>query len=512
MPSVSRDDLERAASDFFRSMAAELDQPRHFDPAHFDEEVAFNIESSRARTRELDEQLKTNLFDQAVKVRAEEIVRSTGAELAELSDREQRFSCQLAARAEREQMQLLIHLLQLPHVQYTAEDGLFDTSRRIAPTSLTAAAKIEPQGVSSIVLREAVTIYLGRKVARGLSQSQINEVGRALTWLRERLGDLRPLSDVNKAEMRKFRDDISRLDITLRGSAGAFEMRLTNEREKQIKSVTALRYWRAVQSFFEWCAAEQYAPDDPSAGLKLEMRKGETKRSPPPFTAEELKRLFRTPLYSGYHSRSRLSEPGACQRREGHWWSGVLLMFTGLRAGELSQFLPEDFVFSSEIPHLKVRTEDALGERVKTTKNAASVRDVPLAWPLLELGLAEFVAARAKVNPKARVFREFRPGTQGRKSDGLTKFWSRYLKKFDLWKEGRSTHVWRHTVIACLRANDVPIEDIAAFVGHSRGTVTEGYGGSYPLSRKLKTVTNLDYGFDVVAALGGPYSNKLHGS
>jgi integrase len=167
-------------------------------------------------------------------------------------------------------------------------------------------------------------------------------------------------------------------------------------------------------------------------------------------------------------------------------------------------------VLDGDLPHLKVRAEDASGQRVKTTKNAASVRDVPLAEPLLQLGLAEFVRDRAKISPTARVFREFRPGTQGRKSDGMTKFWSAYLRKFGLWKEGRATHVWRHTVIACLRANNVPAEDIAAFVGHSQGTVTEGYGGSYPLSRKAKTAEKLEYGFDVVEALGGPFRKQDH--
>jgi integrase len=122
----------------------------------------------------------------------------------------------------------------------------------------------------------------------------------------------------------------------------------------------------------------------------------------------------------------------------------------------------------------------------------------------------EFVLHREQVNSRQRVFREFRTGAQDRKSDGLTKFWARYLRKFHLWEEGRSTHVWRHTVVAQLRANGVPEEDIAAFVGHSRGTVTAGYGGDYPLARKMGTVLKLDYGFDVVAALGGKFLPNPH--
>ncbi|MEQ1494892.1 MAG: tyrosine-type recombinase/integrase, partial [Novosphingobium sp.] len=182
----------------------------------------------------------------------------------------------------------------------------------------------------------------------------------------------------------------------------------------------------------------------------------------------------------------------------------------GLRAGELSQLLPGDFDFSAEVPHLKVRRVDETGATIKSTKTDGSVRDVPLAPVLLQLGLAEFVAQRAKVDRKRRVLHEFNLGSRGRTSDGMTKFWGAYLRAHDLWKPGRSTHVWRHTLIANLRANGVPIEDIAAFVGHKQQSVTASYGGDYPLERKLKTALAIDYGFDVISAAGGDYDVKRH--
>ena len=148
---------------------------------------------------------------------------------------------------------------------------------------------------------------------------------------------------------------------------------------------------------------------------------------------------------------------------------------------------------------------------MKTAKTPSSIRDVPLSPMLLELGLAEFVSRRAKSRPKDRIFSEFRLGTHGRKSDGMTKFWNHYLKAHGLWKVGRATHVFRHTLSACLKANDVPEEDIGAVLGHSRQTVTAGYGGALPLTRKRKTILSLDFEFDVVAALGGPYDPKVHG-
>jgi integrase len=68
-------------------------------------------------------------------------------------------------------------------------------------------------------------------------------------------------------------------------------------------------------------------------------------------------------------------------------------------------------------------------------------------------------------------------------------------------KPGRATHVFRHTVTAVLRAAGVAEEDLQAVLGHRRATITAGYGGEYPLERKAKTISAIDYGFDVVDLL-----------
>lgn len=245
--------------------------------------------------------------------------------------------------------------------------------------------------------------------------------------------------------------------------------------------------------------------------MKLELNKGESRDSPEPFSAEELAKLFETPLYSGYLSASRPGHPGKCHVRDGRWWSGLVLLHTGMRAGELAQLLPGDFDFDATIPHIKIRLEDETGKKTKSAKNKNAVRDVPIAPDLLTLGLREFVMRRAQQTPKSRIFIQFNFGVNGRKSDGATKFWGSYLRGAGLWKPGRATHVWRHTLIAFLRASEVPQEDIAALIGHSLGTVTAGYGGAYPLMRKAKTLEKLNFGFDIVAAAGGPYNQKLHG-
>ena len=506
MPSPTRVDLEGAAIEFFRSLEAELNQPRRFHPDNLAAEVDFNLEESRHRIGVLDEQLIGNDFDLSTHKRAEALLEGLAIELNALQPEQRQLVLQLAARAEREQLLKLIHLLSVPIQEYRATDALFaSTEADNAPFA--PNPPFPGEGLSLGKVGAAFQLHVK---AKKLGASHQNELARALKWFEECVGSERSLTSVTKAELRNFRNDLERLRANLQGSTLSFKDRLTNSPENQIKSVTAKRYWQSVKAFFAWATDEGHLEDNPSATLKIEAKKGEAKRTPEPFSQDELQALFQSPLYAGYLSESRLMQPGNCRKREGHWWAAVLLLYTGLRAGELSQLLPSDFKFEHDVPHLKVRELDDNGAKIKVTKTGSSVRDVPLHPALLTLGLRQFVERRAKLRPKDRTFRDFNLGVHGRTSDGMTKFWGRYLKKFGVWKPGRATHVWRHTFAACLRANDVAEEDIGALLGHSPQSVTGGYGGAFPLARKVKNLERLDYGFDLVEEVGGSFDAKLH--
>ena len=506
MPNPSRADLEQSANRFFQELRDENDVPRQFHPERLDEELDLNIELSRNRIRELDDQLRANQFEGYVEGLADRLVAGLDVSLGDLSPRERILALQLAARAERERQEHFVHQLTSPAQPYAPRDELFTQTVLVQPL----ISSVAQPATTSMPLIEAGSAYLERKIAEGVGVSQRTELKRVLDWLKEQVGSDRAIGSISKAELRTFRDDLGRADVRNRGRKLAFSSRLTNKAEHQIKSVTALRYWHSVQGFFAWAEDEGHISVDPAAGLKLAVKKGQAKRSPEAFSKEELVKFCQSPLYSGYLSPKHPSTPGECHFRGGRWWCGLLLMFTGMRAAEVSQLLPTDFVFDCEFPHLKVQQFDANGKPVKSVKNPNAVRDIPLASELLVLGIRQFVEKRLKSKPKDRVIEELRLGTD-RKSDGATKFWGEYLKKVGLWKDGRATHVWRHTLIATLRSNGVAEEDIQAVVGHARQTVTAGYGGSYPLSRKAATIGKLDFGFDVVAALGGPFDKKLHG-
>ena len=509
MSDPTRIDLENAARTHFAQLAADLDRPRDIpsDPVDYQHAEAYRNHLREERLTELTSQLAANRYDGHVKLNARAISSILGLDYDQLDQQRRVQISQLAVRAEVAQGELYRHQITAPFEAFKPTDPLFETKSQ--PTAAPLQTILPAIG-SSKSLKSASEEYIGRTRNKGITESQIAEVERALGWLQEEAGPGAALGALTKDMLRRFRTDLTRRDVRLRGRKVPFRHGLTDEPAHQIKFQTSNRYWRSVQRFFAWSYSEGFRGDNPAAGLLMERPKTVEKQSPASFKTAELKQLFTTPLFAGHKSPKRVTEPGTCLVRDGRWWFTVLAMHSGARAGELCQLLPTDFVFDDPVPHWKLQLEDGQNNKTKTLKTKTSIRDVPIHPRLLELGLREFVAARAKRRPGGRILHEFRLGTQGRTSAGASRFFTDYWKKFGLHSHGRATHVFRHTVTDCLRENGVTDEDIGAFLGHSSGTQTGKYGSAQSLKRKRETILQLDYGFDVALALGGVFDAKRH--
>lgn len=504
METASRADLEKAAQSYFEQLLS--------DHRTLPAMLLGNLAAREDRRRELRSDLLMlqkflagEAIIPAVDSAAREMLFNHRLEPDQLSSTEKHAAAVLAARALAEEARVLLRQLGAPE---PTSDPLFEAPNAARAVSGLAPA---PGPVSATkTLGAAIKEHLAAKQAKGVSPNTIAESGRVLEWLAEDVGGDTELSLVDKPRMRKFRDDLRRLRAGLQGQAKSFQQRLTNEPAGQIKSATAIKYWNSVAGFFSWCAAELDLHPNPCEGIAIEKAKHEEKRTPEPFSDSEIGVFLATPLFQGRSSVNRPNAPGAVMVRDGKWWAIVLLMHTGMRPGEVTQLLPSDFVFDHAIPHLLVRTTDGEGKRVKSVKNAASVRSVPLHANLLRLGLRQFVEGRAKAAPPERVFRDFRLGAAGKYTEGMTQFTTLHLKACGLHKPGRASHVWRHTVVKRLRDAGCLEEEITALVGHAGKSMTSAYGGEYPLERKAKTVERLTYVPDLVTLLGGEFDYKVH--
>lgn len=507
---LDRDRLEEAANAYFARLVKEVDQPRDLATDDFDNALARQIEQTEIEIERQDGHLTAHSYTDGDRSAARAMLKPMGVDFDDLAPDGQLVALSHVVRAKRQQMRYLLHSLQTPASRFAPDDELF-SNRLPAPIMKEALALAAPGPKiirPELTLESTVTeynVYLVRTERQGSTR---DETARVLRWLQEEIDPATPVSQIAHDQMREFRNCLLELGTGAQGKKLPFRQRLALPGQENLKFVTRQRYWRFTTKFFGWLQAE-YRIANPAKDLLFEGGKNELRQSPEPFSTEELKRFLRTPLFTGYKSHNRMLAEGDCLIRNGYWWSAALMMFTGARAGDIAQLLPSDFRLDDPVPHLIIQPGRLPEGIPKRSKFGAKTHTVPLHPALLELGIRQFVEARAKRHAGKRLLFEIGLGGH-RMSTGMTKFWSRYLHAFDLFRPRRATHVHRHTITARLRAAGVSNEDSGAVLGHSDGSVTAGYGGDQGLERKLATLEKLDHGFDVVGALGGPYDPKVH--
>lgn len=515
MKSPTREDLEAAASAYFDELIADVDQPRQSGPDKLD------IEYQRVMTEQVigeqEAKLAAHDYDEGTSRLAQAMVERLGLAWQTLPPDLQLLANSFIVRAQRQQMRYFLHSLNTPWQRFNSDDELFD-ARRVSDAQdrhgvelPTPAAPTVPHHAyrhPELTFERGCILYFQWKAEQGWGGSMEDESRRVLGWLEEEVGSSTLLEAITRDQAREFRDCLLRLGKGAQGKKLPLRERLAKDGGERLKFATRERYWRFATSFFQWFASERDVTD-PSKDLQFKGGKDEVKRTPVPFSDKELKHLFETPLFAGHQSAARRMAPGSVIRRGTHWWSAMLMLFCGLRAGDCAQLLPKDVHLDDPIPYLIIRPGELPDGRAKTSKFRMREHMVPIHPTLIALGLREFVAKRASRKPAVRLLEDVGLG-QNRRSTGLTKFWSRYLHTFGLYLPGRATHVFRHTIANRLRTAGLSREEIGAILGHTTGNVTDGYGGPQPLKRKAEIIDKLDFGFDVLEALGGPYDPKRH--
>lgn len=510
---LDQNKLEEAANAYFKRLMREVDQPRDLPDDDYDNALAFQIEHTEAEMERQHNLLVSRKYMDAERNDTRAMLKPMGVDFDTLSADGQLAAMDHMVRARKQQMVYMLHSLQNPASRFVPDDELFLQRATAAEVpGQVSASDAKPRILHpEVTLGSSIDKFMAYQIKKGWKGSMRDETTRLFGWLKEEIDPNTPVESITLEQAQAFRDCLMDLSKGAQGRKLPLRQKLVLPGQERLKFATRQRYWRFTQSLFKWVKDECRVPD-PFVGLRFEGGRGEVRESPEPFTPSELKRFLRAPLFTGYKSPHRTKEVGDCHMRAGHWWSAIIMMFTGMRAGDVVQLLPTDFVFEDEVPHLIIQP-GMLPEGVrKSSKFGPKKHFVPLHPSLLVLGLRQFVAARAKKNPQRRVLYEFGLGAN-RHSAGMTKYWSPFLHQFDLYKPRRATHVHRHTVIALLRAAHVSGEDIAGIVGHYgnyRETMTDQYGGPQGLKRKLATLERLDHGFDVVGALGGPYDPKVH--
>ncbi len=106
------------------------------------------------------------------------------------------------------------------------------------------------------------------------------------------------------------------------------------------------------------------------------------------FTTDQLKRIFRSPVWTGSKSEHYQTKPGKNVYKNGTYWCPIIAAYTGARREEIAGFALSDIIEVDGLPCFSI--EDNEFRRIK---NQSSKRIVPIHNRLIDLGFLDYVTS-----------------------------------------------------------------------------------------------------------------------
>jgi integrase len=186
------------------------------------------------------------------------------------------------------------------------------------------------------------------------------------------------------------------------------------------------------------------------------------------FTAQELERLFASPIYTQAH-RPLAGGGEACA------WMPMLALATGARLEEIAQLRTDDLYVDATHGALMRITDEGPGQRLKTE---GSRRIVPLHRELVRAGLLDYVEA-VREGGSEWLFPALEPDHDGRRGGNVGKWFQRFLRApsgLGIRDPRLVFHSFRHTFKTLCRAALIPEDVHDALTGHLSSSVSRTYG------------------------------------
>jgi integrase len=413
-------------------------------------------------------------YDREAKLTATRALAPTKLRLSDLAEKTRDDLLDGAARAVIERERLYQLRLTDRLAPFVPNDPIF--VKRVAAGPPVGVEVLGP------LLGEAIDAYLATKQRSWTPKTHAIR-NRYLGYLRQHFGDDRPLASIVAADVRGYRDAITRL----RKNSGkavrqTFAEKQTKSATHRIGDSTVALIFVPTQAFFRWCLSEQgYIESNPAENIRVAVAKRpKGKASRRPFTAGELNQLFTAPVFTGCLSAKRRFMAGSAMVQDAYYWVPVLGYYTGARLGEIVQLHHADVDSEDGISFLKITEEGGDGNKldVKHVKSEAGVRKIPLHPDLIALGFLSFVEKRRQMQRKGskRLFPEVKFGADGQASTVFSKWFGRLMSKAALHDPALVFHSFRHNAEDAFRDALQPQYVIDRIIGHSDDATSAGYG------------------------------------
>lgn len=327
----------------------------------------------------------------------------------------------------------------------------------------------------SPLLSKATKFYLDNLKDRKRGQSTLKSYRNTLRILLAVAGDI-PISMIDYQVIAQFFKQLrwwppmamSRKDLRNLTPREILEVGIKEARPEEYLPATINAHVRALSAFFETYLKVGKVPCNPT-----EIFKQDSPSKTPPKTRFPLKPNELTQIFDPAH---HLSWAAKFPHR---WWIPAIALYTGARVNEIAQLRAADIRMDNDAMcfYFKVvedeEEEYVEGMQERTFKNATSQRVVPIAKPLLEAGLLEFVQ-EVRDAGLLRLFPQLKAGVNkhtgelngaGYSVAHIQQF-GEYLREHTDLKRGVGTHAFRHTIASALRLTAVAPAVVASITGH----------------------------------------------
>lgn len=319
--------------------------------------------------------------------------------------------------------------------------------------------------------------------ASDISADTISQNRGVIQLFAEFVGEDLPIDQLRRKHVAEWRDQLYFMpkmarQVTELKSLKFKEIIAANQKlgRATIDPKTINRYLSALSPFAKWLAANDLVStpimvDD----MFIKLDRSKPKRAP--FSDEQLKSLFNSPLFRGCLTNTMEHKPGTFTIRDWRYWLPLIALFSGMRLGEIAQLLVEDVQEMHDTWIMHVTTD---GDNDKKLKTVGSERIVPVHSELIALGFLEYYTIRKKAGSK-RLFPEIKPDSRGFMSGVPSKFLNTYLDRIGVKTKTLAMHSFRHLFADRLRKAGYLDGEFGFILGHGDRLVrTTGRYGALP--------------------------------
>ena len=344
--------------------------------------------------------------------------------------------------AERRSELTNIYLLSLRSKYYARKTGL-DSLPEPKVQSLTFAGLFEHY-------KEHV-----KRTAGVRADSRIRDYSPSANRFIKFMGD-KLIQDISKSDLTGFRSLLEKTPANRSKAVNSQSLeKQTEAAGKKLSNNTVKNILVHLSAMFTLAVEDDLLDESPFERFK--MRKKELSiNEDKPFTDDEIRLMFRLPLFNG--------EPS--YYGDMAYWLPIFLYYTGARLEEIGQLRKSDIVNLFGIYCITIQ----MGEE-QSVKNGGSRRYVPIHSHLLELGFLNYANSQSD-----QLFAE-KSEVNGKYAYNYSRWWGRLIRDNGLNRKGiMPCHSFRHYFITQCRAMDVREDTQNNVTGHVPDRVSRRYG------------------------------------